>query len=141
MSLFLLCSGSACDAVCAKGGTKHAMPSPSLTPWAFQPSQHLQEDLDALENVVRQFQAGGISESEFRSIRVPAGIYKQRESGTHMLRVRAPGGGILPDQLRRLAFVSATWGNGLLHVTTLVATVRVLYENLDSSLRFKPAGA
>jgi len=103
---------------CAKGGNKLAMPSSSLTPWAFQPSQHLQEDLDELENVVRQFEERAISESEFRSIRVPAGIYEQRESGTYMLRVRAPGGGILPDQLRRLAFVSATWGNGLLHVTT-----------------------
>ena len=94
------------------------MQTPSGPPWAFQPSQHLHEDLDELEKVVRQFEAGVISESEFRSIRVPAGIYEQRESGTYMLRVRAPGGGILPDQLRRLALVSATWGNKLLHVTT-----------------------
>lgn len=94
------------------------MPTSSETPWAFRPSQQIQEELNELEKVVRQFQEGGISESEFRSIRVPAGIYEQRESGTYMLRVRAPAGGILPDQLRRLAIVSATLGNKVLHVTT-----------------------
>jgi len=117
MSLFLSRSGSACDAV-RKGRTKHTMQTQSVTSWAFQPSLHLQQDLDELEKVVRQFQVGAISESEFRSIRVPAGIYEQRESGTYMLRVRAPAGGILPDQLRRLSLVSATWGNKVLHVTT-----------------------
>ncbi|MFZ4773801.1 MAG: hypothetical protein ACOYM3_00465 [Terrimicrobiaceae bacterium] len=94
------------------------MHTPTPISWAFQPSQHLAEELDELENVVKEFQAGVISESEFRSIRVPAGIYEQRESGTYMLRVRAPGGGILPEQLQRLGHVSATWGNKVLHVTT-----------------------
>jgi sulfite reductase (ferredoxin) len=51
-------------------------------------------------------------------LRVPRGIYEQRESGTYILRVRAPGGTVLPRHLRRLAAVSRTWGNGVLHVTT-----------------------
>ena len=90
----------------------------STHPWAFQPAQNIELDLDKLEAVVGQFQAGAISDSEFRTIRVPAGIYEQRESGTYMLRVRCPAGGIFPEQLRRLGAVSESWGNGVLHVTT-----------------------
>ena len=94
------------------------MQTSSARPWAFQPSPNFESEFDAFENVVSQFQAGAISDSEFRTIRVPAGIYEQRESGTYMLRVRCPAGGILPEQLRRLGVVAETWGNGILHVTT-----------------------
>lgn len=46
------------------------------------------------------------------------GVYEQRESGTYMLRVRIPAGGVLPRQMRRLAEVAQHFGNGTLHVTT-----------------------
>ena len=81
-------------------------------------SGDLWTELDSLEKTVERFKAGAVSEAEFRAIRVPQGIYEQRESGTYMLRVRNPAGGVLPGQLRRLGEVAAKWGNGLLHVTT-----------------------
>jgi len=81
-------------------------------------SEDLWAELDSLEKRVEGFKTGAVSEAEFRAIRVPQGIYEQRESGTYMLRVRNAAGGVLPAQLRRLGEVAAKWGNGLLHVTT-----------------------
>jgi sulfite reductase (ferredoxin) len=86
--------------------------------WVMQVPADLSVGLDSLENSVGEFKAGAISDGEFRIIRVPQGIYEQRESGTYMLRVRCPAGGVTPSHLRRLGEVAAKWGNGLLHVTT-----------------------
>jgi sulfite reductase (ferredoxin) len=74
--------------------------------------------LDEFATVVARFKAGTINEGQFRIIRVPAGVYEQRENGTYMLRVRFPAGGVLARHLRRLGEVSAQYGNGSLHVTT-----------------------
>ena len=86
--------------------------------WAFRVSAGLAAELDELQKTVEQFRAGAISEAQFRAIRVPQGIYEQRESGTYMLRVRFPAGGVLPDHLRRLGEAASTFGNGVLHITT-----------------------
>ena len=74
--------------------------------WAFRVSAGQAAELDELQKTVEQFRAGAISETQFRAIRVPQGIYEQRESGTYMLRVRFPAGGVLPDHLRRLGEVA-----------------------------------
>ena len=86
--------------------------------WAFRISERIGSDLDEFQSVLEQFKAGAISEGQFRAIRVPAGVYEQREDRTYMLRVRCPAGGVLPRQLRRLGEVSVAFGNGVLHVTT-----------------------
>ena len=86
--------------------------------WAQKMPQDFQSGLDSLEKTISEFKAGKVSEGEFRAIRVPQGIYEQRESGTYMLRVRCTAGGLLPAHLKRLGEVAAKWGNGLLHVTT-----------------------
>ena len=86
--------------------------------WAFRVSDRIQDELDEFENVVAQFKAGAINEGQFRIVRVPAGVYEQRENGTYMLRVRFPAGGVTPSHLRRLGEVSEKFGNGLLHITT-----------------------
>lgn len=75
-------------------------------------------ELESFAAVVDRFKAGEISEAEFRIARVPMGIYEQRESGTYMLRVRFPAGGVLAEHLRKLGQVAAEFGNGILHVTT-----------------------
>src|ERR1035441_4875714 len=87
-------------------------------PWSFRVSDRIQVELDEFQKVVAQFKTGAIKEGQFRIIRVPAGVYEQRENGTYMLRVRFPAGGVTAAHLRRLGEVSATFGNGLLHVTT-----------------------
>ena len=86
--------------------------------WGFRATSGLETELDAFEQAVGQFKTGVISEAQFRAIRVPRGVYEQRESGTYMLRVRFPAGGVQPDHLRCLGEASTRWGNGLLHVTT-----------------------
>jgi sulfite reductase (ferredoxin) len=86
--------------------------------WAFKVFAGLAAELDEFQKTVEQFRTGAISEAQFRAIRVPQGIYEQRESGTYMLRVRFPAGGILPDHLRHLGEVASTFGNGVLHITT-----------------------
>ncbi len=78
----------------------------------------LTHDLATLVTMVQQYKAGEISSLRFRAFRVPLGVYEQRELGTYMLRVRLPGGTLLPRQMHRLAQVSQRYGNGVLHVTT-----------------------
>jgi len=86
--------------------------------WAQQVPASIQADLDEFEAVVARFKAGAINDGQFRIIRVPAGVYEQRENGTYMLRVRFPAGGVPARQLRRLGEVAGKFGNGQLHVTT-----------------------
>jgi sulfite reductase (ferredoxin) len=90
----------------------------AIPAWAFQISSSLARDLAEFEANVERFKAGTMSEDQFRAFRVPMGVYEQRESGTYMLRVRCPAGGVLPVQMRCLAEVSKSFGNGVLHVTT-----------------------
>ena len=90
----------------------------AIPDWAFQAGPRLDQELDTFAEAVSRFRSGVLTEAQFRVIRVPAGVYEQRESGTYMLRVRFPAGGVLPGQLRRLGEVSARFGNALLHVTT-----------------------
>ncbi len=78
----------------------------------------LREDLDQLGRKAAQVAEGTLSQAEFRSFRVPMGIYEQREPGAYMLRCRFPAGALRPAQLRSLAAVARAWGNGVLHVTS-----------------------
>ena len=64
------------------------------------------------------FLRGETTPEAFRAYRVPMGIYEQRTTGRFMVRVRIGAGRILPAQLRQIAKLSLTYGNGFLHVTT-----------------------
>ena len=61
---------------------------------------------------------GKTSAVSFRGIRVPMGIYEQRENDTYMVRVRGAAGLFLPYQLKVIAELSRAFGNGIVHVTT-----------------------
>jgi len=84
----------------------------------FKLPESQKEDLDRFKEQVGGFKSGAVSAAEFRSFRVPQGIYEQRREGAFMLRVRLPAGGLLPHQMRTLARVARSYGNGILHVTT-----------------------
>jgi sulfite reductase beta subunit-like hemoprotein len=86
--------------------------------WTFRVSPTAKAELDEFQAVVTRFQAGQITEGQFRAIRVPLGVYEQRENSNYMLRVRFPAGGVSPSDLRCLARVSEKFGNGILHITT-----------------------
>ena len=105
--------------------------------WTFRISDRIHVELDEFENVIARFKAGAINEGQFRIIRVPAGVYEQRENGTYMLRVRFPAGGATAAHLRRLGEVSAKFGNGLVHTTTRqeFQIHRVLLDDIIPALR------
>jgi len=76
------------------------------------------DDPQMFRRQIERYRSGAISAAELRAYRVPLGVYEQRESDTYMLRVRFPGGVLLPHQLRALAEVARRFGTGILHVTT-----------------------
>jgi len=80
--------------------------------------ESLPADLQRMRSEVKKFKDGGSSAAEFRSFRVPQGVYEERTEGHFMLRVRLPAGALLPHQMCTLADVSAEYGSGILHVTT-----------------------
>ena len=58
----------------------------------------LKGDIESFAVDVERFLAGKITTSMFKAKRVPMGIYEQRQSGSFMQRVRAPGGRMTSDQ-------------------------------------------
>jgi len=114
------------------------MSKPTNSTWTFWVSDRIHAELDEFQDVVARFKAGAINEGQFRIIRVPAGVYEQRENGTYMLRVRFPGGGATAAHLRRLGDVSAKYGNGLVHTTTRqeFQIHRVLLDDIIPALRW-----
>jgi len=114
------------------------MSAPTNKTWIFRVSDRIQAELDEFENVIARFKTGAINEGQFRIIRVPAGVYEQRENGTYMLRVRFPAGGATAAHLRRLGEVAAKFGNGLVHTTTRqeFQIHRVLLDDIIPAVRW-----
>ncbi len=94
------------------------------------------EDTHAYRREVEKFLAGEISPVAYRAIRVPVGIYEQRENDTYMVRVRGAAGVFLPHQVQRIADLSEQYGNGIVHVTTRqdLQIHRVLVEHTPDVL-------
>jgi len=80
--------------------------------------ESVKEDTFAYRNRVEKFVQGETSPIAFRAYRVPMGVYEQRVAGKYMVRVRIGAGLVLPYQLERIAQLSKTYGNGIVHVTT-----------------------
>ena len=78
----------------------------------------VREDVLGYREQLAKFLRGEIRPIAFKAYRVPMGIYEQREQGRYMVRIRIGAGMVLPYQLERIAELGATYGNGILHVTT-----------------------
>ena len=78
----------------------------------------VREDTLAYRSRVEKFLQGETSPVAFRAYRVPMGVYEQRAAGKYMVRIRIGAGLVLPYQLERIAQLSKTYGNGVVHVTT-----------------------
>jgi len=77
------------------------------------------EEIEDFEAQVKRFQAGQWEETEFQAFRLRQGIYGQRQADVHMVRVKAPFGGLTADQLDALGEAAAKYAplnKG--HVTT-----------------------
>jgi len=80
--------------------------------------ESVKEDTFGYRGQVEKFLQGETSPVAFRAYRVPMGVYEQRAAGKYMVRIRIGAGLVLPYQLERIAQLSKTYGNGIVHVTT-----------------------
>ena len=78
----------------------------------------VREDVLGYREQVAKFLRGEIKPISFKAYRVPMGIYEQRTEGKYMVRIRIGAGMALGYQLERIAELSKTYGNAVLHVTT-----------------------
>jgi len=84
----------------------------------YQLPDNLIQEIDGFEKSIDEFNQGKIHPTRFRAIRVPMGIYEQREQNTYMMRIRCTAGGITPIQLIRAAELAIKYAKPIVHLTT-----------------------
>ncbi len=94
------------------------------------PKSVLEHDFNFLVKSCANFKAGKIDEATFKSIRVPYGIYEQREKNTYMIRIKTHGGQITPKQLLGISNLAEKYANKSLHITTR-GGIQLHYVNFD----------
>ncbi len=75
-------------------------------------------DVDEFVARTQDYAAGLLSADAYRAYRLTRGVYGQRQDDVFMLRIKMPGGIVLPDQLRCVADVIDVAPERLGHVTT-----------------------
>ena len=82
-------------------------------------SRRLEADIEKFEMMLDRHLAGEIEDDVFRVFRLNNGIYGQRQGGTNqMVRVKAPWGGVQPEQLDLFARIAEEYSRGWGHITT-----------------------
>lgn len=76
------------------------------------------DDVSAFTAEVERFLKGEISAERFKPFRVTRGVYSQRGQTTYMMRIKVPAGGLLPEQMVRIAELSDRFANGIPHFTS-----------------------
>ena len=82
------------------------------------PDSVLETDFRFLNKSCEDFKSGKLDEATFKAIRVPYGIYEQREKNTYMVRIKTHGGQITPKQLLGISKLAKKYANESLHITT-----------------------
>ncbi|MBP5583313.1 MAG: sulfurtransferase TusA family protein [Bacteroidales bacterium] len=75
-------------------------------------------DIQYNQQQIEKYKNGEIGAKQFKAVRVPMGVYEQRQDGHYMLRIRSVGGLITPSQIKRVAEVAASVRASHIHVTT-----------------------
>lgn len=78
----------------------------------------LGSEIEAFAADVDRVLKGTLAAEDFKPRRAMWGVYEQRQDGTYMLRVRAPGGVLSADQAMAIAALALRHGSGTLHLTT-----------------------
>ncbi len=78
----------------------------------------IRQDALAYRHETEKFIKSELSPEDFRSYRVPMGIYEQKTRGKYMVRIRIGAGLLAAYQTRKIAQLSEMYGDGILHVTT-----------------------
>lgn len=77
------------------------------------------EEIQRYGDTVKAYLSIEIDEERFTAARLQQGVYGQRQPDVNMLRVKAPGGLLVPHQLEAIADVVETWSqHGTAHITT-----------------------
>jgi sulfite reductase (ferredoxin) len=77
------------------------------------------EEIDVFEQALQAFFDGQVDADRFTATRLQMGVYGQRQEGVNMLRVKAPGGRVTPEQLEALADTAETYSqHGHANITT-----------------------
>lgn len=96
-------------------------PETDLTARAAYEEQHdhtVREEIERFRSTINDFQAGKLTDDEFRALRLRFGTYGQRQPGVQMIRTKIPGGKLTAAQMDQLAVVSDEFAYGKGHVTT-----------------------
>lgn len=75
-------------------------------------------DVDEFVARTQDYAAGLLQADEYRAYRLTRGVYGQRQDNVFMLRIKMPGGIVLPDQLRKVAEVVDLAPERVGHITT-----------------------
>jgi len=76
-------------------------------------------ELDRFEETVQSFLRGDIDSERFTAFRLQQGVYGQRQAGVHMVRIKLPGGRLVPRQLVGIAEVVEKYTeHQIAHITT-----------------------
>lgn len=90
----------------------------------------VEKDIIELEQKIRLFREGKISDEKFRSLRLARGVYGQRQQGVQMVRIKLPYGKMTLQQWRRIADISDEYSTGNLHLTTR-QDIQIHFVSLD----------
>ncbi|MBI3898805.1 MAG: nitrite/sulfite reductase [Gammaproteobacteria bacterium] len=76
-------------------------------------------ELDRFEETVNTFLRGELDPERFTAFRLQQGVYGQRQTGVHMVRIKLPGGRITRQQLIAVAEVTEKYANHkIAHIST-----------------------
>ncbi|MBN2964385.1 sulfurtransferase TusA family protein [Sulfurospirillum sp. T05] len=78
----------------------------------------IHEDFARFKEQHAAYLRGDLDALAFKTMRVPFGVYEQREADTYMVRIKLPGGKITPAQLRQVALLAKEYAHEHLHITT-----------------------
>jgi sulfite reductase (ferredoxin) len=95
---------------------------------------NLKEEIQALAALVKKYKAGTLASVKLKAVRVPFGIYEQREPETYMCRIRLPGGAITPKQLIGVAKLAKKYSDRPLHFTTR-QEVQIHHVKLEDAVK------
>lgn len=76
------------------------------------------QEIDAFASTIAAWRAGELTDDEFRAKRLHMGCYGIRQSDTHMIRVKVPGGILEPRHLDAMADIADSYSRGFAHITT-----------------------
>lgn len=79
---------------------------------------HHDQDLEDFRSGLNNYLDGRWFEDRWKTFRLRFGIYEQRQSAQHMVRIKVPGGRLTLDQARTIAQANAAHAGGDIHITT-----------------------